>query len=101
MAGWVSVSVPLQAVAPSKASKVAVFSVTAAVPLFSFGLRMPVPEAGTIRSSGFRVQSEAGVVVCAPLMTSSVMLYGARFCVAFQVVVAEVVIADGLFEATE
>src|ERR1035437_10187102 len=98
--GLVSVSVPLQAVAPSKASKTGELSVTSAVPLMIRGCRIPLPEAGIIRSSGFKYHSEAGLAGWLPLTTSSVMLYGAKVCVALHAAEAEVVIAPGLVEPT-
>src|SRR5579859_6385340 len=97
----VSASEPLHAGAPSKASKTADVRVTGAVPLVMAGFRVPLPEAGTIRSSGFRYHSEAGAEVWVPLTTSSVMLYGAKVCVGLQDCVAEDVIAPELVETTE
>src|SRR5208337_3204093 len=96
----VNVSEPLHAVAPSKASKTAEPSVTLAVPLSIFGFRIPAPEAGIIRSSGFKYHSEAGLEGWVPLTTSSVMLYGAKVCVVLQLVEVDAVMVPGLVEAT-
>ena len=98
--GLVSVSEPLHAVAPSKASKTADFSVISAVPLTIFGFKIPDPEAGIIRSSGFRYHSEAGFEVWTPLTTSSEILLAAKVCVALQAVAADVAMALGFVEPT-
>ena len=39
-----------------------------------FGCKIPVPEAGIIRSSGFKYHSEAGLEGCVPLTTRRVMV---------------------------
>ena len=98
--GLVSVSVPLHAVEPSKASKTAELKVTLDVPLMIFGFKIPVPEAGTIRSSGLRYHSDAGLEGWLPLTPSSVMLLGAKDSVALQEVEPEAIIAPGLVDLT-
>src|ERR1035441_1057350 len=100
MVGLVSVMVPAHAVVPSKASKATELSVTLAVPLIIFGFRIPVTAFGTIRSSGLRYHSEAGLLVWVPLITSSVMLLAGKVCVLLHEAEAVEVIAPGLVEAT-
>lgn len=101
MVELLSAKEPLQAGAPSNASKTAEVSVTGTAPLVIAGCRVPVPEAETIRSSGFRYHSDAGGEVWAPLTTNRVMLYGAKVCVALQDCEGEGVTAPGLVETTE
>ena len=74
MAELLSSSEPLQAEAPSLASKTAEESVTGPLPLLIAGCRVAVPEAGIIRSSGLRYHSDASVEASLPLITSRVML---------------------------
>ena len=93
MVALLSTSEPLQAGAPSYALKTADESVTAAPPLLMAGCRVAVPEAGIIRSSGFRYHSDAGLVASVPLITSRVMLYGAKLCEAFRACELEAEIA--------
>src|ERR1700738_249302 len=98
--GLVSVSEPLHAVAPSKTSKTAELSAILALPLTIFGFRIPMPEAGIIKSSGFKYHSEAGFEVWTPLTTSNEMLLAAKGCVALQAVEPDATIALGLVEPT-
>ena len=100
MVGFVSASVPSQAAAPSNASNTAALSVTLATPLIIFGFRIPVPDAGTIRSSGFRYHSDAGMAVCLPSITRSVMLFGAKLRVPVHAVEALATMAPGFAEPT-
>ena len=78
-----SPKVPLQAGAPSYSSNTAEVRVTFAAPLLITGVKVPIPFAGIIKSSGFRYHSDAGVAPSLPFTTSSVMLYGAKLCDAF------------------
>src|ERR1022692_3512774 len=100
MVALVRVSEPLHAVAPSKASKTAEVNITGAVPLTIFGFRIPVPEAGIIRSSGFKYHSEEGLEDWLPPTTSSVILLAAKLCVALQAAEAVATMAPGLVDPT-
>ncbi len=83
---------PLQAGAPSYASNIGEESATTALPLLMAGCSVPVPDAGIIRSSGFRYHSDTGVKLSLPFTTSSVIVQGAKVCVAFHAVELDAVI---------
>ena len=98
--GLVRVSEPAHAATPSKASKTAEVNVTGAVLLIIFGFRIPVPERGIIRSSGFKYHSATGFDGCVPFTTRSVIVYGAKVCVGLHGIEAAAVIDPGLVDPT-